>query len=171
MQIDTPRLHLRRARPDDVDPLHDVMSSAQAMRYWSTPPHANREATAAWFPKEFPSHADQWIIEHQGRVIGYIGMWAPPEFGFILHPDAWGQGLGFEAAAAYLDHAVATHDIEAVTADVDPRNAASLKLLIKLGFVETHRAEKTFEINGVWVDSVYLALPRSSWRGGRASAP
>ena len=42
-------LPLRRARPDDVDPLHDVMSSPQAMRYWSTPPHANREATAAFF--------------------------------------------------------------------------------------------------------------------------
>lgn len=162
MEIVTTRLRLRRARLADVDPLHDVMSSPDAMRYWSTPPHANRDVTAAWFAKEFPPHADEWIIEHQGRVVGYVGMWAPPEFGFILHPDAWGQGLGTEAASAYLAHAFATHDIDSITADVDPRNEGSLKLLKKLGFVETHRAERTFEIDGVWCDSVYLAVTRGT---------
>ena len=103
---------------------------------------------------------DEWIIEQDGGVIGNIGIWNMPEFGFILHPDAWGRGIGTEAARAFIGHAFATHPIEEVTADVDPRNAASLTLLRKLGFLETGRAERTFLVGNEWCDSVYLRLPR-----------
>jgi ribosomal-protein-alanine N-acetyltransferase len=47
-----------------------------------------------------------------------------------------------------------------LTADADPNNAASVGILKSLGFRETHRAKNTFCIDGVWSDSVYLALPR-----------
>ena len=46
-----------------------------------------------------------------------------------------------------------------LTAEVDPRNAASLRLLAKLGFGETHRAERTLLWKDEWCDSVYLARP------------
>ena len=54
----------------------------------------------------------------------------------------------------------ADFDIERVTADVDPRNTASLALLHRLGFAETHRAARTWLVGEEWCDSVYLALPR-----------
>jgi RimJ/RimL family protein N-acetyltransferase len=50
--------------------------------------------------------------------------------------------------------------VEALTADVDPRNEGSLRLLAKLGFVETHRAARTWLVGEEWCDSVYLALGR-----------
>jgi len=133
------------------------------MRYWSTLPHQSRAVTAPWFEAQFFSGdpaRDEWIIEFEGRAIGNIGIWQMPEFGFILHPDTWGHGLATEAAAAFIAYAFATYPIEAVTADVDPRNAASLGVLRKLGFVETGRAERTFLIGGEWCDSVYLAVAR-----------
>ena len=133
------------------------------MRFWSTLPHESMAVTQPWFEQQFFSDLpgrDEWIIEHDGHVIGNIGIWNMPEFGFILHPDAWGQGLGSEAARAFIDYAFAAHRIDAITADVDPNNGASLNLLRKLGFVETGRAERTFLIGGQWFDSVYLSLPR-----------
>ena len=133
------------------------------MRYWATLPHSTMAETESWFERQFFScdpARDEWVIEHDCRTIGNIGIWNMPELGFILHPDAWGRGLATEAATAFLAYAFATHPIEAVTADVDPRNAASLGLLQKLGFVETSRADRTFLIGGEWYDSVYLALPR-----------
>lgn len=163
--IETARLTLRRARRDDLDAVYSIMSDARAMRYWSTLPHEDRAVTEPWFEAQFFSGdpaRDEWIIEHQGRAIGNIGIWKQPEFGFILHPDAWGQGFGTEAAAAFLRYAFATYPMEAVTADVDPRNAASLGVLGKLGFVETGRAERTFLLGEEWCDSVYLALRRPS---------
>ncbi len=48
--------------------------------------------------------------------------------------------------------------LHAIKADVDPRNVLSLRLLRKLGFVETGLAERTLLIGDEWVDSVYLEL-------------
>lgn len=45
-------------------------------------------------------------------------------------------------------------------ADVDPRNESSIRLLKGFGFVETGRAERTFETGLGWCDSVYFALER-----------
>lgn len=163
MEIRTARLVLRRARRDDLAAIHAIMSDARAMRFWSTLPHESIAVTEPWFEQQFFSgllERDEWVIEHDGRVVGNIGIWNMPEFGFILHPDAWGQGIGTEAARAFIDYAFATHHINAITADVDPNNAASLNLLHKLGFTETGRAERTFFIGGQWFDSVYLSLPR-----------
>ena len=163
MELRTPRLLLRRATADDLAAIHAIMTSPAAMRYWSTPPHESMAVTESWFEAQFFSGdpaRDEWIIEHAGRAIGNIGIWKMPEFGFILHPDAWGRGLGSEAAAAFLSYAFATYPVEAVTADVDPRNAASLGVLRKLGFVETGRAERTFLVGEEWCDSVYLKLDR-----------
>ena len=167
MEIRTARLVLRRAVPADVAAIHAIMSSPEAMRYWATLPHESMAETEAWFQKQFFSGdpaRDEWVIEYGGHVVGNIGIWNAPEFGFILHPDVWGQGIGYEAASAYVAHVFATRAIDAITADVDPRNAASLGLLAKLGFVETSRAENTFLIGGVWCHSIYLALTRADWQ-------
>jgi RimJ/RimL family protein N-acetyltransferase len=165
MQIRTTRLILRRARPDDLAAFHPILSSPEAMRYWATLPHSSFELTEKWFADQFFSglaNRDEWVIEKDGRVIGNIGIWKLPEFGFILHPDAWGQGIGTEAARAFLDYAFATHPVDAIKADVDPRNSASLNLLNKLGFSVTGTAENTFLLGDEWCHSVYLALPRPS---------
>ena len=163
MEIRTARLVLRRAVPADLDAFHPILSSPEAMRYWATLPHASMAVTEKWFADQFFSgldNRDEWVIERDGRVIGNIGIWNMPEFGFILHPDAWGQGIGIEAAKAFLDYAFATHPVEAIKADVDPRNAASMNLLQKLGFSVTGTAENTFLLGDEWCHSVYLALPR-----------
>lgn len=79
----------------------------------------------------------------------------------ILHPDGWGQGLAAEAVGAAVDHAFGTHDIDPLTADVDPENAASIRLLERLGFSRTGLAECTWNVGGVWKDSLYYALTRA----------
>ncbi len=42
----------------------------------------------------------------------------------------------------------------------DPRNAASIRLLIRLRFVGTGRAERTLPWDDEWCDSVYFAALR-----------
>ena len=105
------------------------------------------------------------MIEKDGRAIGNAGMYRGTEVGFILHPDYWRQGILTEAMGAIIPHLFATTTVAALTADVDPRNAASVALLTGLGFEETHRAKNTFFIEGEWSDSVYFALPRPKTAG------
>lgn len=169
MKIDrliTERLILRRPVPGDLDDLHAALGHPAAMRYWSTPEHRTRDETARWLNSMIGGSpgqvSDDFVLEHQGRVIGKAGAWALPEVGFLLHPDHWGIGLAQEAMRAVIPYLFATYPVEALTADVDPRNTASLRLLARLGFHETGRAERTLLWGDEWCDSVYLALPRPS---------
>ena len=162
-EIRTARLRLRRARIEDLDALHAVLGNAEATRYWSTPPHASMAQTREWLRSMIDAPADlsdDYVVEYEGRVIGKAGCWRLPEVGFILHPDVWGRGLAREALEAVIPSLFSRFPIEAVTADVDPRNAASLGLLKSLGFVETGRAKATYQLGDALCDSVYLALPR-----------
>ncbi|MCU0827480.1 MAG: GNAT family N-acetyltransferase [Tabrizicola sp.] len=165
--IRTDRLTLRRARIEDLADVHAMLSDPRAMRYWATPEHETVEQSRAWLEGmvQGAPGEDDFLIEHEGRVIGKAGAWRLPEVGFLLHPDHWGKGLAFEAMTAVIAHLFTAHAVEALTAEADPRNAASLRLLGRLGFVETGRAERTLLWRDEWCDSVYLALPRRAWTG------
>lgn len=162
-RLETARLTLRKPQITDAADLHRALSDPRAMRYWSRPAHETLAETADYLARMIDSDAkggDEFVIEHHGRVIGKAGMWRRPEIGFLLHPDVWGMGIASEALAALIPHLFSTHALDHLTAEVDPRNAASLGLLARFGFVETHRATNTLLWGDEWCDSVYLRLDR-----------
>jgi RimJ/RimL family protein N-acetyltransferase len=165
MEIVTARLRLRTAREDDLRAMHAVLSDARATRWWSTPPHDSLEQTRDWLNGMVANGPDNpdFVIERDGRVIGKAGFWRLPEIGYILHPDHWGQGLAAEAVTAAIDHVFATREVDDLTADVDPENAASIRLLQRLGWVKTGFAERTWHVGGEWKDSLYYGLSRAVW--------
>ena len=161
MEIRTARLLLRRPRPDDLDAFFTIMSDARGMRYWSTLPHADREVTRTWLDQKIQRTAaggEDFAIEFDGRVVGDVGAGRLPDFGFMIHPEYWGQGIATEAATAFIDHAFSKKLTDQLLADVDPRNVASLRVLAKLGFAKTGEAKNTFLLGTEWCDSTYLAL-------------
>jgi len=164
VRIITDRLILRHARLADVDDMHAILSNPVAMTYWSSLPHETVEQTRAWVAGMVEAAESgpglDFIIEFEGRAIGKAGFWKLPEIGYILHPDVWGRGLAREALEAVIRVGFEHGGVETITADVDPRNAASLGLLERLGFVRTGFARNTWEIGGVLMDSVYLSLTR-----------
>jgi ribosomal-protein-alanine N-acetyltransferase len=68
--------------------------------------------------------------------------------------------LAEEALRPVVAHLFHRHTVPELTAEVDPRNRASMAVLRKLGFRETHRAERTMQWREEWCDSVYYALAR-----------
>ncbi len=165
MEIRTPRLILRTARPGDLDDMHAVLSDPRATLWWSTPPHESLEQTATWLDSMIAHGPDNpdFVIERDGVVIGKAGFWRLPEVGYIVHPDHWGQGIAGEAVSAAIDHVFATREVEDLTADVDPDNAASIRLLERLGWVKTGFAERTWHVGGEWKNSLYYGLSRTRW--------
>lgn len=143
--------------------MHAVLSDPRATVWWSTPPHETLDQTRDWLDGMIangPDHPD-FVVEMDGRVIGKAGFFALPDVGYILHPEVWGQGLASEAVGAAIDHVFATRDLDTLTADVDPENAASIRLLERLGFALTGSGEKTWNVGGVWKDSLFYGLSRA----------
>jgi RimJ/RimL family protein N-acetyltransferase len=159
-EIRTERLILRRAKMADAVAMHAIMSNPIAMRYWSTPPHSVLAETERWVAsmiEDDPALRDDFMVTFNGQLIGKMGAWRLPEFGFLFDPAHWGRGLAGEALHAFIERRKALGSVE-LTADVDPRNTASLRLLGRAGFVETGRASGTWQVGGELCDSVYLRL-------------
>jgi [ribosomal protein S5]-alanine N-acetyltransferase len=170
--IPTERLRLRRATMDDVAAFHAILSNPTAMAYWSTPPHTDLAQTREWLAGMIDIPAKQgedFAIVYAGRVVGKVGLYQFPEIGFIMHPDVWEQGIASEALHAVLDRAFSKHRLDAVVADVDPRNERSLRLLRKLGFREVGRRQNTWLIGDCWCDSVDLRLTHADFREARGN--
>jgi RimJ/RimL family protein N-acetyltransferase len=72
-----------------------------------------------------------------------------PDLGFAFLPAYWSQGYGLESAAAVRDHARATFGLPRLLAIVSPANAASIRLLEKLGFAFSSMTQLTPEAHEV----------------------
>lgn len=145
--------------------MHAILSDPVAMRYWSTLPHHDIAQSEGWVADTIAAieagNCDDFFIElaeSPGELIGKAGIWHGDEIGFLLHPRVWGKGYAREALQAVIRRAFEVRDLKQIHADVDPRNERCLRLLERLGFRETGRAERTFKIGDEWTDSVYLAL-------------
>ena len=71
--ITTERLLLRRARMDDLEDMHRVFMDPRAMRYWDCLPHQDIEQTRRWLAGMVAlseADTDDFVLEHEGRVIG-----------------------------------------------------------------------------------------------------
>ena len=159
-EIRTERLVLRRARMEDAAPMNRLMSDPQAMRFWSSLPHRELAETERWMASMVtadPALSDDFIVTLDGLLIGKLGAWLLPEIGFLIDPAHWGRGYAHEGMSAFIERRRQAGSAE-LTADVDPRNTASLKLLHRNGFVETSRASGTWQIGDELCDSVYLKL-------------
>jgi ribosomal-protein-alanine N-acetyltransferase len=168
-QIQTPRLLLRAAQPSDATGLFAAFSDPEVMKYWSTVPHSAISETTTWVTKMIISSQNgttDFVIHHiaTGSAIGKIGIWQDSEIGFMIARQYWREGIVSEALNAVLPYFFEEVGYEKITADVDPRNEGSESILRKFGFVVVGRREKTWEVGGVWVDSLDLELKREEWR-------
>jgi ribosomal-protein-alanine N-acetyltransferase len=83
---------------------------------------------------------------------------APPELMYALAPEYWGQGLATEAARAVLAHGFEQLQSPRITAASDPPNAASVRVLERLGMRFTHRAA----LNGLYTVFYEIARPTAT---------
>jgi ribosomal-protein-alanine N-acetyltransferase len=149
-----------------VQAIHAVLSDERAMQYWSHGPHEDLAKTKEWLDSmiDAPAEAsDDFVITVDGEVIGKLGTWKIPDIGFIIRSDQWGHGYAAEAMGAFLKHIFETRGVELLTADVDPDNAGSLRLLKDHGFVETGYAAANWTTHIGVRDSIFLELKRADW--------
>lgn len=146
----TKRLTLRPPWPEDAAALAHAIGHEQVVARLARAPWPYTLGDAEWFlglPRG--SHDARFLIEsmEQGApvLIGGIAIEdvadGVGEFGYWLTPAAWGRGYATEAGHAVI--AMARHALGLRRLDATPfvDNAASARVLAKLGFRATGRVE------------------------------
>ena len=146
LTIATARLRMRPMRRDDTEGLFLVFCDAQAMRYWSSPPHGSPLVTIEVIERAqmafLAGEGIEWAITRAGddTAVGKIGHWrwqrthSRSEVGFILRRDLWGQGLAAEALGAVVDWGFARLELHSIEAQLDAANVGSQRTLERVGF-------------------------------------
>jgi RimJ/RimL family protein N-acetyltransferase len=177
--LEAPRVRLRALADGDVDALFAIFSDEVMMRYWSTPPMRERAEAERYLASIHAGFAGrslfQWGIERRedGEVLGTATLFnfhhgcMRAELGYCLRSPWWGRGYMGEALAALIDHAFGTLKLRRLEADVDPGNAASLRILERMGFTREGLLRERWDIAGQIGDTVFLGLLAREWRGGR----
>ena len=173
--ITTPRLVLRWISEDDVDSIYEIFSDPQVMRYWSTVPLANREA-AAELQREIAGSNEnnsmlKWglALRDSNTVIGTTTLFhlslenGRAEIGYAMARAHWGKGYMNEALNALVTHAFEAMELRRLEADVDPRNAASIRTLERLGFQREGFLRERWHVNGEIQDALFYGLLRREW--------
>jgi [ribosomal protein S5]-alanine N-acetyltransferase len=146
----TPRCVLRPVARDDLAALHDLWTSAGVRRFLWDDEVIAAARTEGVIQQSEKMFAEQrlglWTVrQHESsELIGFAGMWPfrePPELELLygIAEPMWGKGLAAEAARAVVDYCAGTLALPVVRASTDAANAASLRVLDKLGFTIARR--------------------------------
>jgi RimJ/RimL family protein N-acetyltransferase len=143
LTLETQRLLLRPTRKDDFEEFAAFQADAETMRYLGSAPQPR---SLAW--RSFLTMAGAWamqgyamfsVIEKAtGRWVGRVGPWQPEgwpgtEVGWGIVRDRCRRGYATEAATAAIDWAFAELDWSEVIHVIDPANAPSQGVALKLG--------------------------------------
>lgn len=167
----TERLTLRLHDESDLDALLSYYGDPDVARYLLQGPWdeaVGEEMLAKRVARvglDSPARALSLVVEHEGRVVGDVALWASDatgmvgEIGWAFHPDAAGRGLATEATAAVLALGFERYGMHRVVAQMDARNDASARLCERIGMVREGGSRRDWWSKGEWTDSiVYAAL-------------
>ena len=161
----TDRLILRPPCPADADTIVRELGNINVSRWTGRVPHPYCAADAQAFLlhcSNLPEEALVLAITRDDAVIGVIGI-EQHELGYWLAEGQWGKGLGSEAARAVVDHAFMNPGTTELVASYHLGNAASRRILLGLGFVETGEGSAFSKARQAEVPHMKLVLTRAGW--------
>ena len=141
--LETGRLRLRLPKLSDFEPWADFFASPRSVHEGGPLPRA-----VAW--RHWAADVALWPLRgygpfavedrQTGAYLGEVGIYhaddfPAPELGWFVVPAAEGRGIALEAARAVLDWVRASFDWPHVTNIIEPANARSIALGLRLGGV------------------------------------
>ena len=170
----TDRLLLREFSDEDFEAVHAYASDPDVVRFMAWGP--NSEAETREFLKRAKTDAEAnprrqfelaVVRRASGDLIGGIGLHVDGSnamLGFCFARSAWGQGYATEAAQTLLDFGFGPLGLHRIWADCDSVNAASVRVLQKLGMRQEGHLRHECEIRGEWRDTLIFAILDEEWR-------
>lgn len=152
-EVLTPRLVLRRTRAEDWELLRRLDGNAEVMATLGglrTPAETRKYAAAQ--ARHWAKHKFGWWIAFDRASDEFVGRGGLRhltlddgiqgiEVGYALHPARWGQGLATELAGTAMTVGIETLGLERIIGITLPSNAASHRILEKVGLAYAGETE------------------------------
>src|SRR6266545_1368319 len=163
------RITLRDFTPDDLGESMEIVGDSRVTDFLSFDAKTLAEQTQLLGAQiegaqRTPRTEYYLAIERIQRrsVIGFarlgIGAHRSAKLGYAIRWDAWGHGFATEAAGLLVGFGFASLGLHRITAACGPENAASSRVLVKLGFTLEGRLRDHAFTNGAWRDSLLYSL-------------
>jgi RimJ/RimL family protein N-acetyltransferase len=173
----TERLRLRPPTLGDVEAVHAYRSLPDVCRFVPFTPMTIEDVTervsGRWAGATIEGEGDGFTLvaelKESGRVIGDVVLFLKSEqdrggeVGWVFHPSHSGQGYATEAAHALLHLAFDDLGLHRVTAQVDSRNEASLRMAARLGMRREAHLVRNEWFKGEWTDEIDFAMLEDEW--------
>ena len=174
----TERLLLRPFTLADSEAMHAMHASEQSVRYlyWEplSPEAARERVEQRLGRRSIHEEGDALALAVElaatGEVVGDVALtWSSRqhsrgELSFIIHPDHHGRGYATEAARLLLRIAFADLGLHRVIGRLEARNAASARVLERLGLrQEAHLVENEW-VKGRWDSEIVYAILDREWQ-------
>jgi [ribosomal protein S5]-alanine N-acetyltransferase len=172
--IQTSRLTLTRIRPTDAQAVFELFSDPKVLEYYDLEPFAalpDAEQLMQLFESRFSSRSGiRWAIREHGSdsLIGTCGFnsWNQKmrhgSIGYELKQSHWRRGLATEAVTGIVHAAFSGllpwGPLHRIQADTVLGNAASERLLLRLGFKEEGIRRDALYIRGSYRDMKCFGL-------------
>ena len=176
-QIESARLRLRPWRFADLADLLGYARDPEWGRFLPVPRPYTEEDGRSFIAECVlcdPAVRRAWAIERDERVVGGIDLTLAASartgvLGYAVARQSWGRGLATEAARAVISAAFdPPSSLTRIEAMVDPRNAASIRLLEKLGMLGEGLLRDSAMLRGDPTDALCFGILRSEWLDLRA---
>lgn len=171
------RVRLRWLTEDDLDALFTIFSDPAVTRFWSALPITRRGEARRLLLDARREYRERTLFEwgmamnDTDEVVGTVTLFnfdvenRRAELGFALARRHWGRGLMREGLDLVVGLCFGPLGLRRLEADVDPLNAASLKLLESLGFRREGLMRERWNVGGELQDGVLLGLLAREWAG------
>ena len=145
-KLTTERLILRGPLEKDRQPMFDIHTDPDVMKYYGVEPYASLDKAQEHLDWLTKLHREEiglrWVITLKDidQYIGDVGFYDyerkhnRAEIGYILGKQHWGKGIMTEAIKASLDYGFNEMNLNRIQALIDPRNEASKRVAAKHGF-------------------------------------
>lgn len=105
------------------------------------------------------------VIEVDGKVVGQLnvanilfGSVSSAVIGYWIIPEVAGRGITTTAVALTIDYLLTDYGLHRAEIDIRPENAASLRIVEKLGLRYEGLKQRYIHINGDWRDHYIFAI-------------
>lgn len=153
LPLTTERLTLRPPVPEDLDPLEELFTDAEAMRHIGSGEPWDESRMAQSLDRKITQLSERGFTLYtvvrraDGRVLGDCGLNVWPdtgeiEIGWRLAREHWGQGYATEAAGAVFDHARTDLELCRLICMVEEENTPSWRIAQRLGFTLDHAEQR-----------------------------